>query len=89
MGGDFDAVAAVVIGGALLTGGSEFVAGTFLGIVIMGLIQTYLVFDEALSRWWTKIVISGQLCAFIVSPKRLSWAMTARRKPATVFAARS
>ncbi|WP_201455777.1 galactofuranose ABC transporter, permease protein YjfF [Tropicimonas marinistellae] len=89
VGVELDAIAAVVIGGTLLTGGSGFVAGTFLGILIMGLIQTYIVFDGTLSSWWTKIVIGGLLFAFIMLQKALGWATTTRRRPALEFATRS
>ncbi|WP_116131344.1 galactofuranose ABC transporter, permease protein YjfF [Tropicimonas sp. IMCC34043] len=89
VGVELDAIAAVVIGGTLLSGGSGFVAGTFFGILIMGLIQTYIVFDGSLSSWWTKIVIGGLLFAFIMLQKGLSWATTMRRKPAAEFATRS
>ncbi|MCD9149066.1 galactofuranose ABC transporter, permease protein YjfF [Pseudophaeobacter flagellatus] len=85
VGVELDAIAAVVIGGTLLTGGFGFVAGTFFGILIMGLIQTYIVFDGTLSSWWTKIVIGGLLFAFILLQKGLTWASTARRKVATGF----
>ncbi len=94
VGVELDAIAAVVIGGTLLTGGYGFVAGTFFGILIMGLIQTYIVFDGTLSSWWTKIVIGGLLFAFILLQKGLMWATQAKagrakRKKATGFAARS
>ena len=71
VGVELDAIAAVVIGGTLLTGGSGFVAGTFLGIMIMGLIQTYIVFDGTLSSWWTRIVIGLLLFAFIALQRGL------------------
>ena len=87
VGVELDAIAAVVIGGTLLTGGYGFVAGTFFGILIMGLIQTYIVFDGTLSSWWTKIVIGALLFAFILLQKGLTWASTARKKAATGFAA--
>ncbi|WP_119306536.1 galactofuranose ABC transporter, permease protein YjfF [Cohaesibacter haloalkalitolerans] len=89
VGVELDAIAAVVIGGTLLSGGTGFVAGTFFGILIMGLIQTYIVFDGTLSSWWTKIVIGILLFTFIMLQKVLAWATTARRKPATEFAMRS
>ncbi len=89
VGVELDAIAAVVIGGTLLTGGTGFVAGTLFGILIMGLIQTYIVFDGTLSSWWTKIVIGGLLFTFIMLQKGLGWATTARRKPTTEFATRS
>jgi simple sugar transport system permease protein len=85
VGVELDAIAAVVIGGTLLTGGYGFVGGTFFGILIMGLIQTYIVFDGSLSSWWTKIVIGGLLFAFILLQKGLTWASTARKKATTGF----
>ncbi|MGX1098540.1 galactofuranose ABC transporter, permease protein YjfF [Amorphus sp. MBR-141] len=73
VGVELDAIAAVVIGGTLLTGGSGFVAGTFIGILIMGLIQTYIIFDGSLSSWWTKIVIGLLLFSFIALQRGLMW----------------
>ena len=73
VGVELDAIAAVVIGGTLLTGGYGFVAGTFLGICIQGLIQTYIVFDGSLSSWWTKIVIGLLLFGFIALQRGLMW----------------
>ena len=54
---ELDAIAAVVIGGTLLTGGSGYLAGSVLGVLVLGLIQTLISFDGTLSSWWTKIVI--------------------------------
>ena len=71
VGVELDAIAAVVIGGTLLTGGSGFVAGTLIGVLIMGLIQTYIIFDGTLSSWWTKIVIGILLFSFIGLQKGL------------------
>ncbi len=79
VGVELDAIAAVVIGGTLLTGGAGFVAGTLIGILIMGLIQTYIIFDGTLSSWWTKIVIGLLLFAFILLQKVLVWASAAER----------
>ncbi|MFD2813484.1 hypothetical protein ACFSYD_01020 [Paracoccus aerius] len=45
--------------------------GTFVGVLTMGLIQTYIVFDGSLSSWWTKIVIGILLLAFILLQKGL------------------
>lgn len=81
VGVELDAIAAVVIGGTLLTGGSGFVAGTLIGVLIMGLIQTYIIFDGTLSSWWTKIVIGILLFAFIVLQKGLVW-LTSRESSA-------
>lgn len=80
VGVELDAIAAVVIGGALLTGGSGFIAGTLIGVLIMGLIQTYIIFDGTLSSWWTKIVIGILLFSFILMQKGLLLAASAQKK---------
>jgi len=76
-GVELDAIGAVVIGGTLLTGGYGFVLGTFVGVMLLGLVQTYIIFDGTLSSWWTKIVIGALLFLFIVL-QRLVFAASAR-----------
>lgn len=71
VGVELDAIAAVVIGGTLLTGGAGFVGGTLVGVLIQGLIQTYITFDGSLSSWWTKILIGALLFAFILMQKTI------------------
>jgi len=75
VGMELDAIAAVVIGGTLLTGGYGFVLGSLLGVLLLGIIQTIISFEGTLSSWWTKIVIGGLLLVFIV----LQRVLTARR----------
>lgn len=65
VGVELDAIAAAVIGGTLLSGGHGFIVGTFLGVMIQGLIQTYIIFDGTLSSWWAKIATGILLFAFI------------------------
>lgn len=72
IGVELDAIAAVVIGGTLLSGGSGYVVGTLFGVLIMGVVQTYISFDGSLSSWWTKIVIGLLLFIFIALQKVLS-----------------
>jgi ribose/xylose/arabinose/galactoside ABC-type transport system permease subunit len=64
VGLELDAIAAVVIGGTLLSGGFGFVSGTLFGVLMLGIIQTLIMFDGTLSSWWTKIAIGGLLFAF-------------------------
>lgn len=66
VGVELDAIGAVVIGGTLLTGGYGFIFGSFVGVMLQGLVQTYIIFDGSLSSWWTKIVIGMLLFLFIV-----------------------
>lgn len=78
VGTELTAIAAVVIGGTLLSGGSGYMFGTLVGVLTMGLIQTYIVFDGTLSSWWTKIVIGLLLLVFILLQKGLL-TLSARR----------
>jgi ribose/xylose/arabinose/galactoside ABC-type transport system permease subunit len=64
VGLELDAIAAVVIGGTLLTGGVGYVAGTLFGVLMLGIIQTLISFDGTLSSWWTRIVVGILLFAF-------------------------
>lgn len=66
IGLELDAIAAVVIGGTLLIGGSGYVLGTVLGVLVLGLIQTIITFEGTLSSWWTRIVIGVLLLAFVL-----------------------
>ena len=66
IGLELDAIAIVVIGGTLLTGGRGHVLGTFLGVLIFGTIQAAILFDGRLSSWWMRIVVGGLLLVFIL-----------------------
>jgi simple sugar transport system permease protein len=66
VGMELDAIAAVVIGGTLLTGGTGFVLGSLLGVLVLGLIQTIITFEGTLSSWWTRIVIGALVLVFVV-----------------------
>ena len=71
VGVELDAISAVVIGGTLLTGGSGFVIGSLLGVLVLGTIQTIISFEGTLSSWWTKIVIGALLLVFVVLQRLL------------------
>ncbi|MDB5892543.1 MAG: sugar transporter permease YjfF [Rhodoferax sp.] len=64
VGLELDAIAAVVIGGTLLTGGVGTMAGTLFGVLMLGIIQTLISFDGTLSSWWTRIVVGALLFLF-------------------------
>ena len=78
-GTELDAIAAVVIGGTLLSGGYGYVAGALSGVLVLGTIQTLIAFDGTLSSWWTKIVIGALLFVFCVVQRLM--AMGAARRP--------
>ncbi len=71
VGTELTAIAAVVIGGTLLSGGAGYVFGTLIGVLTMGLISTYIDFNGSLSSWWAKIVIGLLLLVFILLQKGL------------------
>jgi len=79
-GTELDAIAAVVIGGMLLTGGYGYIAGALSGVLVLGTIQTLIAFDGTLSSWWTKIVIGALLFIFCVVQRLM--AIGAARKTA-------
>ncbi|AWB89917.1 galactofuranose ABC transporter, permease protein YjfF [Homoserinimonas hongtaonis] len=72
VGMELDAIAAVVIGGTLLTGGYGFVLGSLLGVLVLGVIQTIISFEGTLSSWWTRIVVGGLLLLFIILQRLLT-----------------
>lgn len=65
VGFELDAIAAVVIGGTLLSGGVGFVGGTAVGVLILGLIQSLINFKGDLNSWWTRIVVGLLVLLFI------------------------
>jgi simple sugar transport system permease protein len=62
---ELDAIASVVIGGTLLTGGIGNVIGTLFGVLINGTIVTILQFNGTLSSWWTRIMVGVLTLVFI------------------------
>jgi simple sugar transport system permease protein len=71
IGLELDAIAVVVIGGTLLTGGRGHMFGTLCGFLIIGTIQSAIDFDGSLSSWWTRIITGGLLLAFILLQRLL------------------
>ena len=63
---ELSAIASVVLGGTLLTGGVGMVAGTLFGGMILGLIATLIIFDGSLNSAWILISSGVLLFAFIV-----------------------
>jgi galactofuranose transport system permease protein len=63
-GMELDTIAAVVIGGTLLTGGAGNIFGTVLGVLVYGIIQVLIVFQGTLNSWWTRIVIGFLVFVF-------------------------
>lgn len=69
VGMELDAIAAVVVGGTLLSGGVGYVFGSLIGVLILGIIQTGITFQGTLSSWWTKVAVGVLLLFFILLQK--------------------
>lgn len=78
IGTELDTIAAVVIGGTLLTGGSGFVVGSMIGVFVYGMIKTIINF-LGVDQSWTRITIGALLLVFVVV-QRLIVARSARRR---------
>jgi simple sugar transport system permease protein len=64
-GMELDTIAAVVMGGTLLTGGVGNVTGTLFGVLIEGTIISILQYNGSLSSWWTRIGVGVFTLIFI------------------------
>jgi simple sugar transport system permease protein len=64
-GMELDAIASVVMGGTLLTGGVGNVIGTLFGVLIEGTIISVLQYNGTLSSWWTRIGVGILTLIFI------------------------
>jgi len=76
IGYELNAIAAVVIGGTLLSGGSGYVLGSMLGVLVLATIYAYKEFDGDLNTGWTRLMI-GVLVLFFIVLQRL---VTRRRR---------
>ena len=65
IGTELDAIAAVVIGGTLLSGGRGYVLGSMIGVFVYGTIKTIISFLGA-EQAWMQIIVGGLLLLFIL-----------------------
>jgi simple sugar transport system permease protein len=70
-GNELTAIASVVLGGTMLTGGIGMVAGTLFGGMILGLIATIIDFNGSLNGAWIMIISGVLLFVFIVMQRSL------------------
>jgi simple sugar transport system permease protein len=78
IGTELDTIAAVVIGGTLLTGGSGFVVGSMISVFVYGTIKTIISFLGA-EQSWTRITVGALLLVFVVV-QRVIVGRSARRR---------
>jgi len=78
IGTELDVIAAVVIGGTLLTGGTGYVLGSMIGMFVYGTIKTVISFLGA-EQSWTRIIIGLLLLLFIVVQRAIVFRSESRR----------
>ena len=76
VGYELSAIAAVVVGGTLLTGGMGSVATTFVGVLLLGLVFNILNFENgqgvfSLSAYWQSVIRGAFLLVVVVLQARL------------------
>jgi ribose transport system permease protein len=76
-GWELTAIAAVVVGGTLLTGGVGSVLGTLVGVLLLQLIFNLIVFENGrgvieISSYWESVIRGGFLLAVVLLQVRLT-----------------
>lgn len=82
LGLELEAIAAVVIGGTLLSGGYGFVAGSLVGVLIQQVNKTILAYQGNLRSSTTKIAVGALLLVFILLQRFFSQGTAAGRATA-------
>jgi ribose transport system permease protein len=72
VGWELDAIAAVVVGGTLLTGGQGGVGSTLVGMLLLALIFNIFNLEGWISPWWQLVLRGLILLAVVVVQNRLS-----------------
>ena len=72
VGWELDAIAAVVVGGTLLTGGQGGVGSTLVGVLLLGLIFNLFNLEGWISPWWQLVLRGVILLAVVIVQNRLS-----------------
>ncbi len=64
IGLEMEVIAAVIVGGAAVTGGRGTVTGTVLGVILLGMIGPALIF-LGISAWWERAIQGGIILAAV------------------------
>jgi ribose/xylose/arabinose/galactoside ABC-type transport system permease subunit len=65
-GWEMTAIAGVVIGGTLLTGGVGKFSGTFFGVLIIGIITNMFNMQGNINTWWQNVIMGAVLLTVVV-----------------------
>ena len=70
-GWELDSIAAVVVGGTLLTGGQGGAGLTLIGVLLLGVILNLLNLEGTISPWWQWVIRGAFLLAVVVVQGRM------------------
>ncbi|MEO5816914.1 MAG: ABC transporter permease [Gemmatimonadaceae bacterium] len=71
IGWELDAIAAVVVGGTLLTGGQGGAGATLIGVLLLGVIFNLFNLEGTISPWWQWVLRGGFLLGVVVVQSKL------------------
>ena len=71
MGWELDAIAAVVVGGTLLTGGQGGAVSTLVGVLLLGVIFNLFNLEGTISPWWQWVLRGTFLLGVVIAQSRL------------------
>jgi galactofuranose transport system permease protein len=71
-GEELNAIAAVVVGGTLLTGGQGSLSSTVVGVLLLGVILNIINMEGTISPWWQLVIRGAFLLAVVIIQNRLS-----------------
>lgn len=69
---EMDAIAAVVIGGTLLTGGKGTVFGTFIGVLLLAMIYNIINMEGTINSWWQPVIRGLFLLLVVIIQARVT-----------------
>ncbi len=72
VGRELDAIASVVVGGTLLTGGKGSLISTLYGVLLLGVIFNIFNLEGQISPWWQLVLRGAILLAVVVMQNRLT-----------------
>jgi ribose/xylose/arabinose/galactoside ABC-type transport system permease subunit len=72
VGRELDAIAAVVVGGTLLTGGKGSLVSTLYGVLLLGVIFNIFNLEGQITPWWQLVLRGAILLAVVILQNRLT-----------------
>ena len=72
LGWELDAIAAVVIGGSLLTGGAGYVLGSVVGVLVLQGLRLIITKDGSIDPQYLTIITGAVLLVFVLLQRLLA-----------------